>query len=428
MGRELSVTLIDPGDDLVIRPRLYQAEPDRMRVALDRILGSIGVRRIAATATGIDTIRRSVSVVGRDGRSGEIAWERLILATGSQVVRPGLPGADLLHDVDTLSTAAALDAHLHRLPDLPPSDGRFTVVVVGAGFTGLEIATELVDRLGAIVAARSPGGRVRVVLVERADTIGPELGPGPRPRILDVLSAIGVEQRLGVSPTTVEPDQVTLSDGSALAARTVVWTAGVQASPLTAAIPGDRDRLGRLDVDENLQVAGVPGVYAAGDTAAAAAEPGRRVLQCCRHTLQLGKFAGHNAAADLLGLPAAPFVVTPYVTCLDLGSTGAVFTSGRERSVVATGDVAKARKRMVNELWIYPPTDDPDELLRQADYRFSVRQIHAPGRRRVRPHRVWAGRGEPAWRAYLTREIVIRRDGVAVRIDLDRSCRSRRPR
>lgn len=378
VGRDLSVTLIAPGDDLVIRPRLYQAEPDRMRVALDRILGPVGVRRVAATATGIDTARRRVTVVGRDGRSDEIGWDRLILAAGSQMVRPTLPGAELLHDVDTLPAAAALDAHLHRLPDLPPNDGRFTAVVVGAGFTGLEIATELVDRLGAIVAARAPGERVRVVLVERADTIGPELGPGPRPQILDVLSAIGVEQRLGVSPATVEPDRITLTDGTDLAACTVVWTAGVQASPLTADIPGGRDRLGRLDVGEDLQVTGVPGVYAAGDTAAAAAEPGQRVLQCCQHALQLGRFAGHNAAADLLGLPAVPFVATPYVTCLDLGSTGAVFTSGWERSVVATGDVAKARKRMVNELWIYPPTDDPDELLRQADYRFSVRQIRAP--------------------------------------------------
>ncbi|WP_083874750.1 NAD(P)/FAD-dependent oxidoreductase [Nocardia paucivorans] len=377
-GRELPVTLIDPGDDLVVRPRLYQAEPDRMRVALDRILGPIGVRRVAATVTGIDTARRRVSVVGRDGRSGEIDWDRLILATGSQIVRPDLPGADLLHDVDTLPTAAALEAHLHRLPDLPPSEGRFTVVVVGAGFTGLEIATELMDRLGAMVAVRAPGERVRIVLVERADTIGPDLGPGPRPHILAALSAIGVERRLGVSPTAVSPDRVILSDGTDLAARTVIWTAGVQASPLTADIPGGRDRLGRLEVGEDLQVVGVPGVYAAGDTAAAMAEPGRQVLQCCQHALQLGKFAGHNAAADLLGLPVAPFAATPYVTCLDLGPGGAVFTNGWARDVVAVGDVAKARKRLVNELWIYPPTDDPDELLRQADYRFSVRQIRAP--------------------------------------------------
>ncbi|RDI44489.1 NAD(P)/FAD-dependent oxidoreductase [Nocardia mexicana] len=377
-GVDVPVTLVSAGDDLVIRPRLYQAEPDRMRVALDRILGPIGVRRVAATATGIDTARRTVATVGRDGTAGEIGWDRLVLATGSRLIRPTLPGAELLHDVDTLPAAAALDAHLHRLPETPPRDGRFTAVVVGAGFTGLEIATELVDRLRAIAAKRAAGERVRVVLVERADVIGPELGAGPRPQILGVLSSLGVEQWVGASLAAADADGVELSDGTRIPAATVVWTAGMQASPLTAAIPGERDRLGRLEVGDELQVSGVPGVYAAGDTAAAAAEPGHRVMQSCQHALQLGKFAGHNAAADLLGLAPAPFAATPYVTCLDLGSTEAVFTNGWDRTVVSTGETAKARKRKVNELWIYPPVDDADELLRQADYRFSHRQIGEP--------------------------------------------------
>ncbi|WP_327147821.1 NAD(P)/FAD-dependent oxidoreductase [Nocardia sp. NBC_01329] len=372
-GRELTVTLIDPGDDLVIRPRLYQAEPSRMRVSLDRILGPAGVRRIAATATGIDTGRRTVTVTARDGHRSEIDWERLIIATGSRLQPPTVPGAELLHNVDTITAATKLDAHLHRLPDLPPGEGRFTAVVVGAGFTGLEIATELVDRLAAL--PRDPGEQVRVVLVERSAAVGPELGPGPRPQIIEALTTLGVEQRLGVSLAAADAEGVTLSDGSRLAARTVIWTAGVRASPLTAELPVERDRLGRLAVDTELQVIGAPGVYAAGDTAAAAAEPGHQVLQCCQHALQLGKFAGHNAAADLLGLPAVPFTAAPYVTCLDLGSAGALFTNGWDRRIVSTGDIAKARKRNVNELWIYPPTDDPDELLRQADYRFSVRQI-----------------------------------------------------
>lgn len=377
-GRDLPITLVSPGDDLVIRPRLYQAEPERMRVSLDRILGPVGVRRVAAAATGIDTTGRAVTTVDGSGQVSEIGYDRLVVATGSELVRPDLPGAELLFDVDTLPAATALDAHLNRLPDLSPGDGRFTAVVVGAGFTGLEIATELADRLEALVASRAPGEQVRVVLVERADTIGPELGPGPRAEIAEALAALGVESRLGVSVAAVEPDRVTLSDGTHLPTRTAIWTAGVRASALTAGIPGTRDRLGRLAVDENLAVTGVPAVYAAGDTAAAAAEPGRQVMQCCQHALQLGKFAGHNAAADLLGLPAVPFTASPYVTCLDLGSHGAVFTNGWDRRVVATGAVAKDRKRKVNELWIYPPTDDPDELLRQADYRFSVRQIAEP--------------------------------------------------
>lgn len=373
-AEDVSVTVVAPGDDLVIRPRLYEAGPDRMRVPLDRILGPVGVRRIPAIVTGIDTDRRTVTGVGSDGRSIRSDYDRLILATGSQLRRPRIPGAELVHDVDTLPAAAALDAHLHRLPEIPPADGRFTVVVVGAGFTGLEIATELVDRLRPI-AERVPGEVPRIVLVERSDEIAPELGPGPRPHILKVLARLDVAQRLGVSVAAVDRGGVTLSDGSRIAAATVVWTAGVQASPLTADIPGDRDRLGRIHVDEYLRAPDAPGVYVAGDTAATPADERTRVLQCCQHALQLGKYAGHNAVAEDLGLPLVPFVGEPYVTCLDLGSTDAMFSNGWDRRVIATGAAAKARKQRVNELFIYPPTDDPDELLRQADYRFSVRQL-----------------------------------------------------
>ncbi|MFD0487977.1 NADH dehydrogenase [Saccharopolyspora erythraea NRRL 2338] len=376
---ELSVTLVSAGDDLVIRPRLYQAEPERMRVSLDRVLGPVGVDRVAATATGIDTGRRRVTAVRRDGRSTELAYDRLVLATGSHLVRPDLPGAEHLHDVDTLPAAAALDAHLHRLPDLPDGPGRFTAVVVGAGFTGLEIATELVDRLRAVAEPHGAAGEVRVVLVERADVVGPDLGPGPRPVVLDALSALGVEQRLGATVRGVERDRVRLSDGSVLDARTVVWTAGVRASPLTADVPAPRDGLGRLEVDPYLRVAGVPEVYAAGDTAAAQAEDGHQVMQSCQHAGPLGRFAGHNVAADLLGLPQEPFAPDPYVTCLDLGSAGAVFTTGWRRTVTSAHHAAKQRKRTVNEVWIHPPADDAEELLRRADFRVSTRQPVAGG-------------------------------------------------
>lgn len=371
---DLSVTLVSPGDGLVIRPRLYQAAPEGMQVPLDGILGPIGVARVAATVSGVDAVRRRVTAVLRNGRTTELRYDRLVLATGSQLVRPDLPGAERLHDVDTLPGAAALDSHLHRLPAQPAGPGRFTAVVVGAGFTGLEVATELVGRLRAIAAPTGAADQVRVVLVERADVIGPDLGPGPRPQIVQALSDLGVEQRLGVSLHSVEPQVARLTDGTVLAANTVVWTVGVLASPLTCDIPAPRDRLGRLEVDPYLQVVGVPGVYAAGDTAAVLAEAGQHVMPSCQHASPQGRYAGHNVAAELLGLPPQRFEPDPYVTCLDLGSAGAVFTTGWERAVALTGQAAKDRKRLVNEVWIYPPVGDAEEILRRADFRVSTRR------------------------------------------------------
>ncbi|TDQ00815.1 NAD(P)/FAD-dependent oxidoreductase [Labedaea rhizosphaerae] len=351
---DLRITLISAGDDLVMRPRLYEADPDRMRVPLDRVLGPIGVRRVAGTVTGIDTAARTVTTIGRDGTPAQLTYDRLVLASGSQVVRPTLPGAEHVFDIDTLTGAAALDAHLRRLPDRPAGPGRFTAVVVGAGFTGLEIATELVGRLPA---------EGKVVLVERMDAIGPELGAGPRPAIAKALADLGVEVRLATSVDEVAGDEVRLSDGSVVPAATVVWTAGMAASPLTAFIPAARDRLGRLDVDEYLRVRGAPEVYAAGDTAAALSpDEGRIVLQSCQHASPQGKFAGHNVAADLLGAEQVPFQPVPYVTCLSLGPAGAVVTSGWDREVRMTGPAAKHLKNTINTEWIYPPVDDAAAL------------------------------------------------------------------
>jgi NADH:ubiquinone reductase (H+-translocating) len=225
-----SVTLVAPGDDLVIRPRLYQADPGKMRVPLDGILGPIGVRREAAAATGIDTERRRVTVTGRNGEVKELAYERLVLATGSRLVRPDLPGAEHLHDVDTLEAAVALEEHLHALPRRPPRPGRFTAVVVGAGFTGLEVATELVGRLRAIADEHGVVEKVRVVLVEQTAAVGPELGPGPRPVISEALDLVGVERYLGVTLRSVHEYGVVRSNGTELAAHTVIWTAGTQAA------------------------------------------------------------------------------------------------------------------------------------------------------------------------------------------------------
>ncbi|WP_436500099.1 NAD(P)/FAD-dependent oxidoreductase [Actinokineospora sp. HUAS TT18] len=339
--RALDIALVDPGDAMVVRPRLYQPDPGSMRVPYDRVLRPIGVERITGRAVAIDTDARTVKVDG-----GDLPYRRLVLAAGSALRRPKLPGAEHLHDVDSLAGAVKLDQHLRQA-------GQSTAVVVGAGFTGLEVATELADR-------------ARVVLVQRAESVSPELGPGPRPAILAALRTLGIEVRLNVEVNAVTATGAWLSDGTAVPARTVVWTAGVAASPLTRQVPGRRDHLGRLHVDEHLRVPEAPDVFAAGDTAAADAG-GELTMPSCQHAIPLGRHAGHNAVADLLGLPARAFSPEPYVTCLDLGSAGAVFTTGFERSVRATGDQAKVIKRAINEVTIYPPTDDATTILAEGD-------------------------------------------------------------
>ncbi|TDD29283.1 FAD-dependent oxidoreductase [Actinomadura sp. KC06] len=335
---DLRVTLIAPGADLVLRPRLYEPDPERAAVALKRFLGPIGVEHFRAAVQDIDVDAHRVIA---DGET--IGYDRLVLAAGSRLVRPAIPGADRLFDVDTLDGARRLRGHLRG------RDG-YTAVVVGAGFAGLEVATEL-------------AGRGRVILVEQAGEVGPDLGPGPRPAIEVALDRLGVERRLGTTVTEVEENGAVLADGSSIPADAVIWTGGLRANPLTAQIPGDRDRLGRLIVDAHLRVDG--DVFAAGDVAAARADEGRWTVQSCQHATPMGKTAGHNAAADLLGVPPVDFAPAPYVTDVDLGAAGAVYTRGWDRLIALTGPEGQWVKRWIMDV-IHPPLDDAPTILAHA--------------------------------------------------------------
>lgn len=362
---DLAISLVSPADELIIRPRLYQADPGAMRVPLDRVLKPVGVGRAAARAVTLDTQARAVMVADRRGATSVLGYRRLVLATGSALARPDLPGAEYLFDVDTVEGAVALDVHLRGLRGEPDAMGRFTAVVVGAGFTGLEVATELIDRLRAIAGPRA--GDVRLIMVERGGEVGPELGSGPRTVILRALDELGIEVRLNVTIAAVGATRITLSDGTQIPAHTTIWTAGMAASPLTRQVTARHDHLGRLLVDQYLRVPGARDVFAAGDTAAADTGTSHLTLQCCQHAIPLGRVAGHNAAADLLGQRAVSFAPEPYVTCLDLGSAGAVFTTGIERVVRMTGQAAKDLKKSINERRIYPPVDDPVAILHAGD-------------------------------------------------------------
>jgi NADH:ubiquinone reductase (H+-translocating) len=90
-------------------------------------------------------------------------------------------------------------------------------------------------------------------------------------------------------------------------------------------------------------------------------------LMSGQHAARLGAFAGHNAAAELLGLPTRPYHQKVYVTCLDLGEAGAIYTRGWDRKVELVGGKAKALKKEINTVWIYPPRAERAAALASAD-------------------------------------------------------------
>ena len=363
---ELEIALIAPEPTLVVRPRLYEAKPETLTAPLLEVLKSIDVVYVQGSAETIDTNARMVKVSTAGGTRKTLSYDRLVVATGSRLFRPNIPGlAEHGFSVDSLDDAVALDKHLHSLADRPARNGRDTIVVAGGGFTGIEAATEMPARLRAILGKET---KPRVIIVERNGAIAPDMGAGPRPIIEDALRKLGVETRVGAGVSSLDETGVTLSNGERIETETVIWAAGIRAAPLTQQIPAERDNSGRLLVDRDLRVASVPGVFATGDAAKAACDDaGNFALMSCQHATRMGAFACNNAAAELLSVPTKPYHQKAYVTCLDLGEAGAVFTRGWERKVEMVGDVAKKTKHEINTVWIYPPRAERAAALASAD-------------------------------------------------------------
>lgn len=354
-GTRADISLVSPAPVLEIRPRLYEAQPETLGVDVLPLLGRVGVTFVPGTATRLDASERAVTLA-----SGErLPYDRLVVATGSQIRRPPVPGAETAYSVDSLAEAIEFD---RRLAQIARSVEQPTIAVIGASFTGIELILELRDRL----LAHNGNGvseRARLVLIDRSEVLGEQLGSGPRPVIADALAKANVELKLGVEVQSLAANQVRFTEGTVLDTDAVVLASGMVARPFAAQVPGERDPLGRVIVDATLKAPAAPEIFVAGDAAAADTGDGHWTLQSCQHAGQLGRVAGENAARDLLGLPAVPYTQLRYVTCLDLGRAGAVFTRGWDRQVEKTGSEAKAMKRLINTKVIYPPADGTTEAL-----------------------------------------------------------------
>ncbi len=362
-GRDIEILVVDRNSYHNIRVRNYEVDLSAVALPLTELLDPVGVVHRLGDVEAIDTAKSTVTIAANGARD-VIAYDRLVLALGSEVPRPAIPGfAKHAFDVDTFAAAQRLDQHLAALGRSASAPGRSTVIVVGAGFTGIEVAAEMPDKL----AKAGITGERRIVLVDPNPVVGATIGDHARPVISQALSALDVETRLGVRVTALDDGSVTLSSGEIIPARTVVWCAGMRASPLAASLAVERDRLGRILVDPCMRIADCPHVFAAGDIASSLIDGQHPTVMSCQFARPMGRFAGHNAVADLLGAPLLPLRIDWYVTVLDLGGWGALYTEGWDREVRTTGAAAKATKQTINRSRIYPPlTGRKEDLLAAA--------------------------------------------------------------
>jgi NADH dehydrogenase len=267
----------------------------------------------------IEVEGRSARVRLPDGRRRDEPFDVAVIGAGSWSRTLPIPGlAEYAVGFKTLPEAIWLRnrvlAQLDAASEAADAEERRTAlgfVFVGAGFAGIEAIGELEDFARAALAPY-PGGMaadMRWVMVEVADRILPELDPALATYAADRLRERGIEIRTETKLVSIEDGLVRLSDGSSIAAGTVVWTAGVRASPLASASGLPVDGRGRVRVDRMLRVEGLHGLWAAGDVAAVPDpdEPSGSSPPTAQHALRQAKRLAENIAADLDGRHLQPF-------------------------------------------------------------------------------------------------------------------------
>jgi len=366
-GAGQSVALVSRDPYLTIRPRLYERSPRDLRTPLRPVLEHAGVSLLQGEAIRLDALNSRAVVQSADAVETIVPYKRLVLATGSKASMPPIPGLEeFAWSIDDFGSAVRFDGQLADLLKNRPPQNPLTIAIIGGGFTGIELACEMRDRI-AVHAGEAAAQSARVFLFEKAVDIGPDLGPGPRPQIEQALKEARVEVHTGVDIARLKPDSLEFADGSEVPVDACVLTAGLAANVPPGLESHQRDALGRLLTDGDLRVSGAPAIFAAGDCAVGQVDDEHLSLMSCQHAMPMGRFAGHNAAHDLLGRATRTYSQPFYQTCLDLGRSGAVLTHGWEREVRKSGAEAGALKRNINTLWIYPPSGSRDEIFKVAD-------------------------------------------------------------
>lgn len=349
VARKLKITLINRDAYLGIRPRYYEGDLLTARAPLENWLTPLDVELVIGEIREVQPASQVVALA--DGR--KVRYDRLILATGSRLQPPGVPGAERFFDVDTFAGASALGRHLSSLAAMGfKNRSARTFVVLGAGFTGLEIATALPARL--IDLAPSIQG-LSFHLVDRRRGVGAGYESAARHHIESRLRTLDLRVHLGRDIRAYQGTRLILGNGEELASETVIAATGLRASPLTATFPGPWDEKGRLLVDDFLGLPSHSSVLVAGDASKARTDRTSWAVMSCQHAMPQGKFAGHNAVNMLFGAAPLPYAQPRYVTCLDLGPGDAMTTRGWGRQLHTVGEEAKALKTEILTEWIYPP-------------------------------------------------------------------------
>jgi NADH dehydrogenase len=343
---DAEVVVVDEHDYHTFQPLLYQLATDLLETS---VVGH-PLRDLFHEQANVTVHQDSVTEIDLAGRRvhfaemAPLAYDHLVVALGARVNFFGTEGApDHAFPMYTLADAVRLKEHVLRrweAADKDPAlveDGALNVVVVGGGPTGVESAGALAELYRGDFAADYPGlpeEQARVTLVEAGPALLTMFKKDIQTYTKKALEERGVEVLLGETVKAVEPTRVTLASGKVLAAHTLVWGAGLQASLLAERLEVAREKGNRIVVGPDLAVAGHPEVFAVGDIAWITDAKTKRVLpQLGSVALQAGEQAGANIARRLAGEETEPFAYHDKGTMATIGRGAAVVQFHRGRTM-----------------------------------------------------------------------------------------------
>lgn len=312
-GADVDIVLVNRTDYFLYLPLLPEVaagviDPRRITVSLPKALR--GVRLALGDVTSVATDAHQVSYTDPEGGLHVLDYDRLVVTAGSVNKLLPIPGVgEHAHGFRGVAEALYLRDHLIRQIELAAStddeterDARCTFVVVGAGYTGTEVAAQGPLLTKAILRHQPTlhGQRVRWLLLDLASRVLPELQPYMSKAADRVLRNRGVEVMTGTSVAEATADGVKLSDGQFVPTRTLAWCVGVRPDPLAEQVGSPTER-GRLKVDATLVVPGMADVFACGDAAAVPdlTMPGQFCGMTAQHAMRQGALCGRNVAASL---------------------------------------------------------------------------------------------------------------------------------
>ncbi|MGW0856561.1 NAD(P)/FAD-dependent oxidoreductase [Streptomyces sp. NPDC002690] len=337
---EAQITLVTPFSYQLYLPLLPQVAsgvltPQSVAVSLRRS-SRHRTRIVPGGAIGVDT-KAKICVIRKI--TDEIVnepYDYIVLAAGSVTRTFDIPGLlDNARGMKTLAEAAFVRDHVIEQLDVADASqdeaeraSRLQFVVVGGGYAGTETAACL-QRLTTNAVKHYPRLDPKLIkwhLIDIAPKLMPELGDKLGVSAMKILRKRGIEVSLGVSIAKADREEVTFTDGRVLPCRTLIWTAGVAASPLIATLGAETVR-GRLAVNPEMALPGADGVFALGDAAAVpdlAKGDGAVCPPTAQHAMRQGRIVADNVLASLRGSTLQPYVHKDLGLVVDLGGRDAV--------------------------------------------------------------------------------------------------------